>query len=108
MKKLFGYLLFSVLATLAASFVGAARAATVNLGADDCGGLSRFCYNVPNDGGLIIPMVYTYDGYNDLAEVTIGSDTYMTGPGVVFPPLVPVPNDRDALSYTSPIHPHRG
>lgn len=80
-----------------------ASAGTVTLGNADgseypCGGLSRFCYGVPNDASLNVQMVYSYAGNaypnSSFVELLINDVSYQSAPGMAtFGPLIPVPND---------------
>lgn len=89
--------IFAVLAL----FAIAAQAATVTLGNADgsefpCGGLSRFCYNVPNTGALSIGLIYTYQNPNPYVPTNVAMDIngvpYQSAPGMsTFGPLVPAP-----------------
>ncbi len=97
MKKLFTA---SALALLACG----AGAATVAFEADPCSD-NRFCYNVPNDGGLVDLLLYASAANGGVVELMFPDGTYYLGHGAVGLSIANYPVYRqpnnDAVIYVS-------
>ena len=83
---------------------GAAGAATVDLEADPCSD-SRFCYAVPNDGGISDLVLYATAGNGGIVELFLPDGTYYLGRGpvdisIANYPVYRQPNN-DAVIYVS-------